>query len=170
MRPLILLFAAALTLSACEKKEAAAPSLEQLMAQAADNAKEAEAFLAENAKKPGVMTLPSGVQYQVVKSGPADGPTPKLEDAVQVNYQGALLNGKIFDTTYTDAGATPQTFPVNGLIEAWTEALQMMRPGDEWTLWAPPAQGYGEAGAGADIPPNSLLVFRINLVKVIPAQ
>jgi peptidylprolyl isomerase/FKBP-type peptidyl-prolyl cis-trans isomerase FklB len=172
MRSLIVLIAAAaLSLSACEKKAAdGGPSLEQLQQQASENAKKAEAFLAENGKKPGVMTLPSGVQYQVIKSGPATGPMPKLEDNAQVNYQGALLDGKIFDTTYTDTGANPQTFPVGGLIPAWTEALQLMRPGDEWMLWVPPAQGYGEAGAGQDIPPNSLLVFKINLVNVIPAS
>ena len=89
---------------------------------------------------------------------------------MQVNYQGALLNGKVFDTTYTDNGATPQTFQVGGLIPAWTEALQRMHPGDEWTLYVPPELGYGEAGAGADIPPNSLLVFKIALLKVVPAS
>lgn len=171
MRPLLLILAAAaLVVSGCEKKDAgdtSQMSYEQVMALAKKNAEEAKTFLAENAKKPGVMTLPSGVQYQVLKSGPATGVSPLGSDTVQVNYQGALLNGKIFDTTYQDSGAIPQAFQVDGLIPAWTEALQQMKPGDEWTLWVPPELGYGEAGAGADIPPNSLLVFKINLVRVI---
>jgi peptidylprolyl isomerase/FKBP-type peptidyl-prolyl cis-trans isomerase FklB len=173
MRPLLLLLAAAaLTVTGCEKKDpgdTSQMSYEQVMALAKKNAEEAKAFLAENAKKPGIMTLPSGVQYQVLKSGPTTGTPPTSSDTVQVNYQGALLNGKVFDTTYTDSGATPQTFMVDGLIPAWTEALQQMKPGDEWMLYVPPEQGYGEAGAGADIPPNSALVFKINLVRVIPA-
>lgn len=171
MRPfLLMLAAAALVVSGCEKKAAgdtSQMSYEQIQALATKNAAEAKAFLAENGKKPGVMTLPSGVQYQVLKSGPATGKQPLASDTVQVNYQGALLNGKIFDTTYSNAGVTPQTFMVDGLIPAWTEALQQMKPGDEWTLWAPPETGYGEAGAGADIPPNSLLVFKINLVRIV---
>ena len=170
MRPILLLLAAAvLSVTACEKKPDGQVSPEVFAAAASKNAEEAKTFLAENGKKPGVMTLPSGVQYSVLKSGPATAAMPKLEDSVQVNYQGALLNGKIFDTTYSDTGAQPQVFPLNGLIEAWTEALQQMRPGDEWMLYVPPELGYGEAGAGADIPPNSLLVFKINLVRVIPA-
>jgi peptidylprolyl isomerase/FKBP-type peptidyl-prolyl cis-trans isomerase FklB len=172
MRPMLILLAAALfAVTGCQKKTDAAAQMspDQFAAVAAKNAGEAKAFLAENAKKPGVMTLPSGVQYLVVKSGPATGSMPKLEDSVQVNYQGALLNGKIFDTTYHDSGAEPQVFPLNGLIEAWTEALQQMRPGDEWMLYVPPELGYGEAGAGSEIPPNSLLVFKINLVRVVPA-
>lgn len=171
MRPILLLLAVTvLSVTACGKKDASQMSAVETAASATKNANEAKTFLAENAKKPGVMTLPSGVQYSVLKSGPANAPMPKLEDSVQVNYQGALLNGKVFDTTYTDAGAQPQVFPLNGLIEAWTEALQQMRPGDEWMLYVPPELGYGEAGAGADIPPNSLLVFKINLVRVIPAS
>jgi peptidylprolyl isomerase/FKBP-type peptidyl-prolyl cis-trans isomerase FklB len=171
MRPILLFLAAAvLSLTACEKKAEGQVSPNEFAAVAAKNANEAKAFLAENAKKPGVMTLPSGVQYLVLKSGPATGAMPKLEDSVQVNYQGALLNGKIFDTTYSDAGAQPQVFPLNGLIDAWTEALQQMRPGDEWMLYVPPELGYGEAGAGSEIPPNSLLVFKINLVRVVPAS
>lgn len=171
MRPILILLAAAvLSVTACEKKDASQMSAVETAAAAAKNANEAKTFLAENAKKPGVMTLPSGVQYSVLKSGPANAPTPKLEDSVQVNYQGALLNGKVFDTTYTDGGAQPQVFPLNGLIEAWTEALQQMHPGDEWMLYVPPELGYGEAGAGGEIPPNSLLVFKINLVRVIPAS
>jgi peptidylprolyl isomerase/FKBP-type peptidyl-prolyl cis-trans isomerase FklB len=125
----------------------------------------AQAFLVANAKAPGVRTLPSGVQYKVVQSSPATGPTPGSEDEVKVNYEGKLLNGKVFDSSF--ARGQPADFILGGLIPAWVEALQRMRPGDEWILYVPPAQGYGDHAAGP-IPRNSLLVFRIQLLGVLP--
>ncbi|MES2032805.1 MAG: FKBP-type peptidyl-prolyl cis-trans isomerase [Pseudomonadota bacterium] len=110
--------------------------------------------------------LPSGVLYKVVTSGPADGLKPKPEDDIKVHYEGKLISGEIFDSSF-ERGA-PAVMQLRGLIPAWIEALQQMRPGDEWTLYIPPEQGYGENGAGP-IPPNSVLIFRIQLVDVLPA-
>jgi len=143
-----------------------------LMLAACDNGREARAnmdaatvFLGKNAKAPGVMTLPSGVQYKIVTRGPADGPHPGPADEVKVNYEGKLLSGKVFDSSF--ARGEPADFPLGGLIPAWTEALQQMRPGDEWILYVPPAMGYGEKESGP-IPPNSVLIFRIQLLGVLP--
>lgn len=140
----------ALSLSACgQSKEAIA------------NMDAAKTFMANNAKAQGVKTLPSGVQYKIVTSGPADGKSPKKSDEVKVHYEGKLLSGEIFDSSF-QRGA-PATFPLGGLIPAWVEALQQMKPGDEWLLYVPPEQGYGAQGAGP-IPPNSALIFRIQLI------
>ena len=141
---------AALSLSAC------GPSKEAIA-----NMDAAKTFMANNAKAEGVKTLPSGVQYKVVTSGPADGTSPKKSDEVKVHYEGKLLSGEIFDSSF-QRGA-PATFPLGGLIPAWVEALQQMKPGDEWLLYVPPEQGYGAQGAGP-IPPNSVLIFRIQLI------
>ena len=140
----------ALSLSACgQSKEAIA------------NMDAAKTFMANNAKAEGVKTLPSGVQYKIVTSGPAEGTSPKKSDEVKVHYEGKLLSGEIFDSSF-QRGA-PATFPLGGLIPAWVEALQQMKPGDEWLLYVPPEQGYGAQGAGP-IPPNSVLIFRIQLI------
>jgi peptidylprolyl isomerase/FKBP-type peptidyl-prolyl cis-trans isomerase FklB len=140
----------ALSLSACgQSKEAIA------------NMDAAKTFMANNAKAQGVKTLPSGVQYKIVTSGPADGTSPKKSDEVKVHYEGKLLSGEIFDSSF-QRGA-PATFPLSGLIPAWVEALQQMKPGDERLLYVPPEQGYGAQGAGP-IPPNSVLIFRIQLI------
>ena len=140
----------ALSLSACgQSKEAIA------------NMDAAKTFMANNAKAEGVKTLPSGVQYKIVTSGPADGTSPKKSDEVKVHYEGKLLSDEIFDSSF-QRGA-PATFPLAGLIPAWVEALQQMKPGDEWLLYVPPEQGYGAQGAGP-IPPNSVLIFRIQLI------
>jgi FKBP-type peptidyl-prolyl cis-trans isomerase len=132
--------------------------------EARDNMNAATVFLGKNAKVSGVMTLPSGVQYKIVASGPADGPHPGAADEVKVNYEGKLLSGKVFDSSF--ARGEPANFPLAGLIPAWTEALQRMRPGDEWILYVPPAMGYGEKASGP-IPPNSVLIFRIQLLGVL---
>jgi len=140
----------ALSLSACgQSKEAIA------------NMDAAKTFMTNNAKAEGVKTLPSGVQYKIVTSGPAEGTSPKKSDEVKVHYEGKLLSGEIFDSSF-QRGA-PATFPLGGLIPAWVEALQQMKPGDEWLLYVPPEQGYGAQGAGP-IPPNSVLIFRIQLI------
>lgn len=123
---------------------------------------EGKKFLADNAKKAGVKTTASGLQYEVINSG--EGATPKLTDQVTTHYRGTLINGKQFDSSY-DRGE-PATFPVNGVIKGWTEALQMMKEGDKWRLYIPYNLAYGERGAGQDIPPYSTLIFDIELLKV----
>jgi FKBP-type peptidyl-prolyl cis-trans isomerase len=125
------------------------------------------AFLAQNARAPGVKVTASGLQYKVLKSGPTTGPTPKGEDEVKVNYEGKLLDGTVFDSTYQRG--EPAVFGVNGLISAWTEALQLMRPGDVWELYAPASLAYGDEGAGP-IPPGSVLEFKIELLAINPAD
>ncbi len=133
--------------------------------QAQANLSAATAFMTVNAKAPGVLTLPSGVQYKVIATGPADGVRPSPGDEVKVNYEGKLLDGKVFDSSF--ARGAPADFPLGGLIPAWVEALQRMRPGDEWILYVPPTMGYGDKASGP-IPPNSLLIFRIQLLGVLP--
>ncbi len=134
---------------------------------AAANLKAAQDFLALNGKAAGVTTLPSGVQYRIVRSGPANGAHPGVADEVKVNYEGKLLNGRVFDSSFQRG--EPAEFPLGHLIPAWTEALQQMRPGDEWIIYVPPAQGYGPRGTDG-IPPNSLLIFRIQLITILPHQ
>ena len=129
-------------------------------------AAEAKAYMDANAKADGVQTLPSGVQYKIVRSGPADGLKPGPDDEVKVHYEGKLADGTVFDSSYERG--QPAAMPLPALIPAWKEALQLMRPGDEWVLYVPPAMGYGEEGAG-EIPPNSVLIFRIELIDVLPA-
>ena len=123
----------------------------------------ATSFMAQNALAEGVRTLPSGVQYKVVKSGPADGPQPKPEDMVKVNYEGTLLDGQVFDSSYKSG--KPVVFQVQKLIPGWVDALQLMRPGDQWILYVPPSMGYGSERAGP-IPPNSVLVFKLEVLAV----
>jgi FKBP-type peptidyl-prolyl cis-trans isomerase len=128
------------------------------------NSQEAAAFLAQNAKREGVETTASGLQYRVLREG--NGPSPTLEDAVRCNYRGSLLNGTEFDSSARHGG--PAEFPVKGVIPGWTEALQKMKVGDKWQLFVPPNLAYGENPPGAPIEANSLLVFEIELLEVIP--
>ena len=125
-------------------------------------------FLAENAKKEGVKSTKSGLQYKVIKSG--TGATPKATDHVATHYKGRLIDGTVFDGSYEgDApAATDKTvdFPVNGVIKGWTEALQLMKVGDKWQLFIPSELAYGERGAGGDIGPNATLVFEIELIAI----
>lgn len=125
------------------------------------------AFLEQNAKAPGVVTLPSGLQYKIVKSGPKTGSSPATRDMIKVHYEGKLLDGTVFDSSI--ARGTPADFPLRGLIPAWVEAVQLMRPGDEWILWAPPGLAYGENARGP-IPANSVLEFRMSLIDFTPAR
>ena len=118
-------------------------------------------FLADNAKRSGVMSLPDGLQYRVIKAGNGKSPTP--DDLVTVTYKGQLINGMVFDQTQPGKTAT---FPAGQLIPGWVEALQKMKEGDEWELVIPSNLGYGEAGAGGVIPPNQTLVFDMTLLKV----
>lgn len=154
-----LTLACAPALAACGDRGAALP-YEQASA-------EATAWLEKNKSEEGVVTLPSGLQYKIVRSGPAGGAKPDVQDEVKVHYHGTLTDGTVFDSSY-DAGA-PAVFRIQGLIPAWEQALPMMKPGDEWILYVPPQLGYGETGSGP-IPPNSVLVFRIELLDVLPQQ
>lgn len=147
-----------LTLAACGRNEA--PGIDRT---AADNAKAAAAFLASNAKSDGVVVLPSGVQYKVVQSGPPGGETPDNNDLVRVDYEGTLLDGTVFDSSYRDG--SPAVFPLDGVVPGWTEALMHMKVGDEWYVYLPPALAYGEDGRPG-IPPNSVLVFRLKLLDM----
>ena len=131
----------------------------------AANAEAGKAFLVKNAAEPGVKTLPSGLQYVVVRSGAADGVRPLPGDQIKVHYEGKLLSGEVFDSSY-DRGV-PAVMPLDGLIPGWVEALQLMRPGDEWRIFVPADLGYGDQGGGP-IPPGATLVFRIELIDVLP--
>lgn len=127
-----------------------------------ENQKKGEVFLAENAKKDGVKTTASGLQYQVIKSG--SGKTPGKKDTVKVHYHGTLIDGTVFDSS-VDRGE-PISFPVDGVIPGWTEALQLMKEGDKWKIFIPSNLAYGERGAGEKIAPNSTLVFEVELLAV----
>lgn len=124
---------------------------------------EGENFLAENAKKEGVVTLPSGLQYQVLKEG--NGKSPKATDQVKCHYEGTLINGKVFDSSYRRN--EPATFPLNGVIAGWTEGLQLMKEGAKYRFFIPFNLAYGTRGAGQDIPPYAALIFDVELIKVI---
>lgn len=125
------------------------------------NKLEASKFLAENKTKPGIVTLPSGLQYKVLTAG--NGPTPSGSDTVTVHYRGTLLDGTEFDSSHKRG--QPATFPVTGVIKGWTEALQLMKVGSKWQLFIPPDLAYGERGYGSQIGPNTLLTFEIELVS-----
>jgi FKBP-type peptidyl-prolyl cis-trans isomerase FklB len=122
---------------------------------------EGQAFLAENGKRDGVVTLPSGLQYEVIVA--ADGPKPTAEDRVTTHYRGTLIDGTQFDSSY-DRGQ-PATFPLNGVISGWTEALQLMSPGAKWRLYIPPDLAYGDRAQGP-IPANSTLIFDVELLEI----
>jgi FKBP-type peptidyl-prolyl cis-trans isomerase FklB len=126
------------------------------------NQKEGETFLANNKTQKGVVTLPSGLQYKVEKQG--DGPKPIATDTVVCNYQGTLINGKEFDSSYKRG--QPATFPVTGVIKGWTEILQLMPVGSKYQVFIPSELAYGGRGAGADIGPNATLIFEIELLSI----
>jgi FKBP-type peptidyl-prolyl cis-trans isomerase FklB len=127
------------------------------------NGKAGVAYLAENAKKAGVKTTASGLQYEVVQEG--TGATPKAEDQVKVHYEGKLLDGTVFDSSI--ARNEPATFPLNQVIAGWTEGVQLMKEGAKYTFTIPAALAYGETGSGP-IPANSTLIFSVELIKVNP--
>ncbi|MBR7167017.1 MAG: FKBP-type peptidyl-prolyl cis-trans isomerase [Bacteroidaceae bacterium] len=122
-----------------------------------------EAFLAENAKKEGVVTLPSGLQYTVLKEG--NGKQPKATDRVQCHYEGTLIDGTVFDSSIRRG--EPAIFGVSQVIAGWVEALQLMKEGAKWRLFIPYNLAYGTHGAGENIPPYSALVFDVELIKVL---
>jgi len=137
---------------------------EKLALQGAANKKEGETFLAENKTKPGVVTLPSGLQYKILTAG--TGSKPAATDSVVCNYRGTLINGTEFDSSYKRN--EPVTFPVNGVIKGWTEALQLMPVGSKWQLFIPSDLAYGERGNRADIGPNATLIFDVELLSIKP--
>jgi FKBP-type peptidyl-prolyl cis-trans isomerase FklB len=126
------------------------------------NRAEGDAYLAANSKKPGVVTLPNGLQYRIITQG--TGKKPSASSTVSTHYVGRLLNGTEFDSSVKRG--QPATFPVNGVIKGWTEALQMMPVGSKWELVIPPSLGYGEQGAGGVIPPNAVLIFEVELLSI----
>jgi FKBP-type peptidyl-prolyl cis-trans isomerase FklB len=129
------------------------------------NEAEGQKFLAENKTKPGVKTTASGLQYKVIKEG--NGPSPKETDTVVTNYRGTLIDGTEFDSSYKRN--EPATFPVNGVIKGWSEALQLMKKGSKYQLYVPAGLAYGSRGAGQDIGPNATLIFEVELVDIKPA-
>jgi FKBP-type peptidyl-prolyl cis-trans isomerase FklB len=143
------------------QKEMREKGQERIRQASEKNKREGEAFLAENKKKEGVVSLPSGLQYKVLGAG--TGPSPKETDTVEANYRGTLIDGTEFDSSYKRGQAA--VFPVNGVIAGWTEALQLMKVGDKWQLFIPPELAYGERGAGP-IEPNSTLIFDVELVSI----
>src|ERR1700676_2336145 len=126
------------------------------------NKKAGDDFLAQNKTKEGVVALPDGLQYKVLKQG--NGPKPTATDSVVCNYRGTLLDGTEFDSSYKRG--QPATFPVNGVIKGWTEAVQLMPVGSKWQLFIPADLAYGNRGAGADIGPNATLIFEVELLSI----
>lgn len=124
--------------------------------------KQGDAFLMINKNKKGIVTLPSGLQYEIITSG--KGKKPTKDDVVTVDYEGKLINGEVFDSSYKRG--QPATFPVNGVIPGWTEALQLMNEGSTWMLYIPSTLAYGEAGAGGAIGPNEALIFKVHLITI----
>ncbi|WP_408608949.1 FKBP-type peptidyl-prolyl cis-trans isomerase [Aquicella siphonis] len=126
------------------------------------NATAGASFLNENKNKPGVVTLPDGLQYKIIKEG--TGAKPTANDTVTVNYAGRLIDGTEFDSSYKRG--EPATFPVSGVIAGWTEALQLMKTGSVWELYIPANLAYGEYGAPPVIGPNETLIFKVELLSV----
>jgi peptidylprolyl isomerase/FKBP-type peptidyl-prolyl cis-trans isomerase FklB len=155
---LLALLLAASALAGCDRGPPAPPDVP---------AAESAALLERNKAEPGVVTTATGLQYKVVRSGPEGGYQPKRGDAVKVHYEGRLPSGEVFDSSYEDG--TPRVFTVGGLVEGWNEALQLMKPGDEWLLTVPPELGYGDDGAGP-IPGGAVLIFKMELLDVLPRE
>jgi FKBP-type peptidyl-prolyl cis-trans isomerase FklB len=144
------------------KKRITAAQKEKNRQLADQNLAAGKAYLAENAKKEGVTTLPSGLQYKVIQEG--SGATPKAGDTVTVHYRGSLIDGTEFDSSYKRG--KPATFQADRVIAGWKEALQLMKPGAKWQLFIPGPLAYGERGAGTKIPPNSTLIFDVELISI----
>ncbi|MBU6371990.1 MAG: FKBP-type peptidyl-prolyl cis-trans isomerase [Alphaproteobacteria bacterium] len=167
------LFAAALIgaslLSACQQQpnSSVMKEIEKAEAESAKAAESAaaasQAFLDQNKAKPGVKTTESGLQYEVVRAAPASKPHPGPTDEVTVHYEGTLPDGTVFDSSYQRN--EPTSFPLNAVIPGWTEGLQLMRPGEEFRFVIPSDLAYGPQGAGPDIGPNQVLVFKVELLS-----
>jgi FKBP-type peptidyl-prolyl cis-trans isomerase FklB len=135
---------------------------DKLKAMLQSKTEEQEKYLQDNAAKEGVITLPSGLQYLVLKAG--DGEKPGARTMVTVHYEGSLIDGKIFDSSYKRG--KPATFGVHQVIPGWTEALQLMPVGSKWRLFIPSSLGYGARGAGGSIPPHATLIFDVELLSM----
>jgi FKBP-type peptidyl-prolyl cis-trans isomerase len=130
---------------------------------AQDNSAEGQAFLAENAQKEGVVTTPSGLQYQVMSEG--EGDSPQATDMVRVHYKGTLINGTEFDSSYKRG--QPAEFGLNQVIKGWTEGVQLMKVGATYRFFIPPELAYGSRGAGAVIGPDCTLIFEVELLDIL---
>ncbi len=146
------------------KKQIEKQQREFVVKLAEKNKKDGEAFLAENKAKPGITTLPSGLQYRVIESG--SGATPRNIDMVTAHYKGRFISGQVFENSY-DREKAP-TFAVTRVLPGWSEALQQMKVGDKWEIFIPHWLAYGEAGFGNHIGPNTTLIFEIELLDVNP--
>lgn len=144
------------------QKEMVARLTEEAKKTGEKNKKEGEKFLAQNKYKPGVVALPSGLQYKILKEG--TGKTPRATDTVVTNYRGTSIDGKEFDSSYRRG--KPATFRVNQVIRGWTEALQLMKVGSKWQLFVPSGLAYGANGAGPEIGPNAALIFEVELLEI----
>lgn len=151
-----LLVLAVLALAGCAKKE-----------NAPDPAVLGKAFLAKNVHAPGVTVTADGLQYRILHSGPAAGLRPKPVDEVKFDYEGKFIDGEVFDSSYERG--VPAVTTLRDLTPGFREALGLMRPGDQWLIYVPAKLGYGDKGAGP-IPPNSVLVFKVDLIDVLPDQ
>jgi len=148
------------------KKQMEAKQLYAYQQLAQQNLKSGDAFLAENAKKSGIVTTKSGLQYQVLSAG--KGKSPKATSRVKVNYEGRLLDGTVFDSSI--ARNHPVEFQLSQVIPGWTEGLQLMKEGEKARLFVPAKLAYGEVGSGDAIGPNSTLIFDIELLEVLPTK
>ncbi len=148
-----------------KRQEAENKRKEEAKSKYKDNLEAGQKFLAENAKKEGVKTTESGLQYKIIKEG--NGKTPTASDKVKVNYEGKLIDGTVFDSSYKRK--KPAVFGVKQVIKGWTEALMMMKEGSKWEIYVPYELAYGDRAAG-DIKPFSTLIFKVELLKVIPKE
>ena len=152
------------TMSDAEAQRTVSEFMQKQQAEAGKAVREAgEKFLAENAEKPGVVVLPSGLQYTVITEG--TGAKPKATDRVKCHYEGTLTNGQVFDSSYRRG--EPATFPLNGVIAGWTEGVQLMAEGAKYRFFIPYHLAYGERGAGQSIPPYAALVFDVELIEIV---
>lgn len=152
------------TMSDAEAQRTVSEFMQKQQAEAGKAVREAgEKFLAENAGKPGVVVLPSGLQYTVITEG--TGAKPKATDRVKCHYEGTLTNGQVFDSSYRRG--EPAVFPLNGVIAGWTEGVQLMAEGAKYRFFIPYHLAYGERGAGQSIPPYAALVFDVELIEIV---
>lgn len=152
------------TMSDAEAQRTVSEFMQKQQAEAGKAVREAgEKFLAENAEKPGVVVLPSGLQYTVITEGM--GAKPKATDRVKCHYEGTLTNGQVFDSSYRRG--EPAVFPLNGVIAGWTEGVQLMAEGAKYRFFIPYHLAYGERGAGQSIPPYAALVFDVELIEIV---
>ncbi len=136
--------------------------MEKRKKESMENKASGQAFLDKNKTKDGIKTLPSGLQFKVIKTGKGD--SPKLTDKVKCHYKGTLIDGTVFDSSYERK--QPAVFPLNGVIKGWTQALQLMKPGAKWMLYLPSDLAYGDKGAGEIIKPGATLIFEVELLNI----